>query len=134
MLAKNSLKNSYASELKIELPMINLAMQCQIQQLFKTTISYKIAKQFQNAMIRITNNNGATVLTVGLTSQNGEITFNASSFKQGTYQYTLILDRNQVDNKALFGDQINPNHSAIGINCCIKIRGLIFQTNQVFSR
>jgi len=76
-------------KIEIELPMINLANAVPNPTAFKTTISYKIAKQFQNAMIRITNNNGCNCFNCWANFANGEITFNASSFKQGTYQYTL---------------------------------------------
>ena len=67
-----------------------------------TSIRYSnIPSGFKNAKVVITNNSGATLKLIQLSSNSGSVNINTSGFLNGTYDCSLIVDGNIILNKKI---------------------------------
>jgi len=66
-----------------------------------TTIRYHIPDNTTSAVINITTAEGKLIKVVQLTGASGQVNLNTTMLASGTYNYTLIVDGNQIDTKRL---------------------------------
>jgi hypothetical protein len=66
-----------------------------------STIRYNIPVNTKSAQLMITDNSGKTVKQITLTSGTGIVHLDASSFKSGIYNYTLLVDGKLIKSKKM---------------------------------
>jgi hypothetical protein len=66
-----------------------------------TSIRYNLPTGFKNAQVTITDNNGVTLKRIQLSGTTGVINVNTVGLRNGTYNYSLIVDGGLISSKQL---------------------------------
>ena len=67
----------------------------------KTSINYYVPESSNNAILKITNTNGAEITSITLDKGNGILHIDALKLAAGNYSYTLIIDGKIIDTEQM---------------------------------